>query len=175
MLFWLPEDDLAETGETLSLLNLGGDVPTPLFDRGGQNCGIISDKTRLANIPHCGPKNKGQGRIIMRLSYGLARRLFALRWAISMRTLAFPAIVIYGLAVNPTTGSGGIPCLWRLIFGVECPGCGLSRAAALLFRGHVHSAVEMNWLILPVVVIAIYCFTKSIVNHHRMRRILWPN
>lgn len=111
----------------------------------------------------------------MTLIYGLARKLFALRWAISMRTLAFPAIVIYGLAVNSTTGSGGIPCLWRLIFGVECPGCGLSRAAALFFRGHVYTAVEMNWLILPVVAIAVYCFTTDIANHYRRRSNLWPN
>jgi hypothetical protein len=38
----LPEDGLAETGETFSELNLGWDVPKPLFNRGGQDCGIIS-------------------------------------------------------------------------------------------------------------------------------------
>ncbi len=134
-----------------------------------------NDKAQLVNIPKCAPKNKEKVRIIMTSICGLARKPFALRWAISMRTLAFPAIVIYGLAVDPTTGSGGIPCLWRLICGFECPGCGLSRATALLFRGHVYSAVEMNWLIVPLVVIAVYCFAADIVNHYRRRSNLWPN
>jgi hypothetical protein len=42
VLFWLPEDNLAETGETFSGLNLGWDVQKPFFDRGGLSCGIIS-------------------------------------------------------------------------------------------------------------------------------------
>jgi hypothetical protein len=43
VLSWFPEDDLAETGETFSGLNLGWDAPKPFFDRGGKACGIISD------------------------------------------------------------------------------------------------------------------------------------
>jgi hypothetical protein len=31
VLFWLPEDNLAETGETFSGLNLRWDVPKPFF------------------------------------------------------------------------------------------------------------------------------------------------
>ena len=31
VLFWLPEDNLAETGETFSGLNPGWDVPKPFF------------------------------------------------------------------------------------------------------------------------------------------------
>ncbi len=104
----------------------------------------------------------------------LALRAFALR-AISVRALGFPVLAIYGLAVDPTTGSGGVPCLWRLVFGVECPGCGLSRADALLFRGHVRDAVAMNWLIVPVVLMALCCFAAEAVNHVRYRRKSWPN
>lgn len=43
MLFWSPQDDLVETGETFSGMNLDWDVPKPFFDRGDQGCGIISD------------------------------------------------------------------------------------------------------------------------------------
>ena len=42
MLFCLPEDDVAETGETFSGLKLGWDVPKPFFDNGGRGCRIIS-------------------------------------------------------------------------------------------------------------------------------------
>jgi len=44
VLFWLSEDELAETGETFPGLNLGWDVPKPIFIRGGKGCYIISVK-----------------------------------------------------------------------------------------------------------------------------------
>jgi hypothetical protein len=43
VLFWLLTEDLTETGETSSGLNLGCVVPKPLLDRVGQGCGIISN------------------------------------------------------------------------------------------------------------------------------------
>jgi hypothetical protein len=42
VLFYLPEDDLAETAEIFSGLNPNWDVPKPFSDRGAQVCGIIS-------------------------------------------------------------------------------------------------------------------------------------
>jgi hypothetical protein len=62
-------------------------------------------------------------------------------------------LVAYGFGVNPTTGAGGLPCLWKSCFGFECPGCGLSRAGAFLVRGEVAAAIRQNWLIVPVVVL----------------------
>ena len=59
-------------------------------------------------------------------------------------------LVAYGLMVDPLTGSGGLPCLWTLIFQHECWGCGLSRAGAHLMRGHFTEALTINWLIIPV-------------------------
>lgn len=94
--------------------------------------------------------------------------------AISIRKVGFPALVIYGLAVDPTTGDGGIPCLWRLVFGIDCPGCGLSRADALLVRGQVWDAIRMNWLIIPVAIGALYSFIETAVNQqHYRRRMSW--
>jgi hypothetical protein len=66
-----------------------------------------------------------------------------------LHCLAFAALLCYGLMVDPTTG-GGIPCLWKTLFGINCPGCGLSRAGALLLHGHLVEAARMNWLVFPV-------------------------
>jgi len=90
-----------------------------------------------------------------------------------MRILLFPSLILYGLIVNPYTGKGGIPCLWRFIFGIECPACGLSRAIALLVRGNFCHAVEMNVLIIPVCVIAIYLLGAEITKYYHLRRNLW--
>jgi len=94
---------------------------------------------------------------------------------ISIRTLAFPAMVLYGFIVNPTTEYGGIPCLWRLIFDIQCFGCGLSRADALFIRGHVGQAIEMNWLIVPIYVVAVYYFVAACKKQIRLRRNSWHN
>jgi hypothetical protein len=68
--------------------------------------------------------------------------------------LVLPCLaLVYGLVVNPSTGTHGIPCLWKTFFGVSCPGCGLSRAWAFLIRGHWREAGEMNWLIFPLLVV----------------------
>jgi hypothetical protein len=68
--------------------------------------------------------------------------------------LVVPCLAIaYGLLVRPETGQYGIPCLWKTLFGVQCPGCGLTRAWAFLLRGEWRRAAQMNWLIFPVVLI----------------------
>lgn len=69
--------------------------------------------------------------------------------------LTFVALLCYGLMVDPKTG-GGIPCLWKTLFGITCPGCGLSRACALLLHGRLVEAARMNWLIFPVA--SVFCW-----------------
>jgi hypothetical protein len=56
----------------------------------------------------------------------------------------------YGLLVNPFSGENGLPCLWKLLLDIECPGCGLSRAGAFLVRGRLVEAISTNWLIVPI-------------------------
>ena len=77
---------------------------------------------------------------------------------LTVQFLMLPALVAYGLLVDPATGHGGIPCLWKLCLGVTCPGCGLSRANAFFVHGHAVEAVAANWLIVPVWFIAIRSF-----------------
>ena len=76
-----------------------------------------------------------------------AVRPFSNHWVV----LAALGLVAYGLSIDPDTGTGGLPCLWKAILGFECPGCGLSRAGALLLRGRLHDAATKNWRIFPVV------------------------
>jgi len=65
--------------------------------------------------------------------------------------LLLGGLLAYGLLVDPETGQGGLPCLWRLSTGSDCFGCGLSRAGALLLRGRVAEAAAENWLIFPAI------------------------
>ncbi|MEY4603357.1 MAG: hypothetical protein RIT43_649 [Bacteroidota bacterium] len=44
-----------------------------------------------------------------------------------------------------------IPCLWKTMFGFECPGCGLTTAFISLLELNFKKAFENNWLIFVVV------------------------
>jgi hypothetical protein len=70
-------------------------------------------------------------------------------------------MIVYGIYLDPATGRGGLPCLWKILFGFECFGCGLSRAGALLMRGRVHDAAIMNPLIFPFVVVSALEFVRN--------------
>lgn len=91
----------------------------------------------------------------------------------SFRLLALPGLGLYAFMVDPAAGDGGLPCLWRLMLGMECFGCGLSRAAGLLIRGHLIAAVEMNWKIVPTMLVVGYCFAKHSVNLAQMEASGW--
>jgi hypothetical protein len=88
---------------------------------------------------------------------------------LSVRSFMLPGLAIYGMLVDPLTGHGGIPCLWRLCFGLTCPGCGLSRADALLVHGSLQQAIAQNWLILPVWGAAIHSFIGSMYSFSTQR------
>ena len=88
---------------------------------------------------------------------------------VSGRRCLLPALLVYGFIVDPATGSGGIPCLWRLMLDLSCPGCGLSRADALLVRGHFAAGIAMNWLIIPTWLVAVYVFVESFRQQYNTR------
>ena len=61
-------------------------------------------------------------------------------------------IFVLNLIVFIVTGKG-IPCVFRLVTGWMCPGCGMTHAFAELVKGDVHKAIEYNILsisLLPV-------------------------
>jgi len=73
----------------------------------------------------------------------------------------------YGIIVDPATGHHGIPCLWKTVFGVTCPGCGLTRAWAFLLRGRWREAGEMNRLIFPLLLVYVGHFVSSLARSTR--------
>lgn len=101
----------------------------------------------------------------------------ALNRAMVIRVSIMAALLAYGSIVDPDTGNGGVPCLWRTLFGFECPGCGLSRAGALLLRGRFPEAAHANWLIFPFIWVsaceAVTLYFPSVVNSWRIQR--WQN
>ena len=57
----------------------------------------------------------------------------------------------------------GVPCLFRRVTGLLCPGCGMSRALGAISRGNIRQALEYNVLsvtLLPVILL--YLFSRAV-------------
>ncbi|MBO6133554.1 MAG: DUF2752 domain-containing protein [Lachnospiraceae bacterium] len=59
--------------------------------------------------------------------------------------------------------SSGIPCIFRLITGLQCPGCGMTRAVNSVFSGRFREALQYNLLSLTIMpLIGIYLLYRAI-------------
>jgi len=54
-------------------------------------------------------------------------------------------------------------CLIKNIFGVECPGCGITRAIISAIQLDIIKAIDYNKLVIIVLPILIYLWFKSII------------
>ena len=59
----------------------------------------------------------------------------------------------------------GIPCVFRLVTGFQCPGCGISRMLAALIRLDFVSALHYNPVILLTSPILLFAFIHSDIDY----------
>jgi hypothetical protein len=45
-----------------------------------------------------------------------------------------------------------LPCLFKEVFGVSCPGCGLQRAFAALLQGNLVESLVQNPALIPMLI-----------------------
>ena len=57
------------------------------------------------------------------------------------------AVVGFGYLIFVRLSGWGIPCIFRLISGKYCPGCGISRMFVALSRFDIHAAFRYNPLV----------------------------
>jgi hypothetical protein len=56
----------------------------------------------------------------------------------------------YVAASNPSDGGVFLPCPFRTLTGLWCPGCGLTRATHQLFHGDIHQALRYNLFVVVI-------------------------
>ncbi len=57
-----------------------------------------------------------------------------------------------------------LPCLNKQLFGIECLGCGIQRAAALLFKGEFIAAFKMYPAIYSLILLVLFLLLNLIVK-----------
>lgn len=61
-----------------------------------------------------------------------------------------------------------LPCINKMLFGIDCPGCGLQRSVVLLFQGHFQDAFEMYPAIYTLLLLLCYLIFSRVrkIRHH---------
>lgn len=54
-----------------------------------------------------------------------------------------------------------LPCLFKAIFGMECPGCGFQRALLFLLRGEVDNSVHSYPALMPILIFMVLTLLRG--------------
>jgi hypothetical protein len=92
---------------------------------------------------------------------------------------ALLAVGVLGCAtlfLYPPTRTSFYPaCPIREFFGIDCPGCGATRALAALLHGHLLDALRLNALFVLLLPIALASAIETYRRAVRPGNFLWPS
>ena len=86
----------------------------------------------------------------------------------SVAAAAWAPSLLAGLWVYaPFAGRGVVSCAFRIVSGVPCPGCGMTRALGELTHGRVASSLYFHPLSIPTVVGIVVVWVYGMVGSRR--------
>lgn len=101
----------------------------------------------------------------------MSRRATA-AFAVALATVG--AVVLY--RVDPAQHALTLPCAFRTVTGLACPGCGFTRAAHALLHGEIARAFSLNpWSFVSAPLLAAFFAAPSVAppsRSHRTRVVL---
>ncbi|SFB81748.1 DUF2752 domain-containing protein [Butyrivibrio sp. YAB3001] len=72
-------------------------------------------------------------------------------------------VAVFLYTVFFTITGKGIPCIFRLITGLKCPGCGMTHALSEILQGNIRNALSYNALSVTICpIIGFYLLYKEI-------------
>ena len=81
----------------------------------------------------------------------------AVRKRTVLKCLILAAYALFAIVM----GHFGITCLFKHFLGIECPGCGITRAGLSLLHGDLKAAIAYNPMVFSVPLLIIYYFTDG--------------
>jgi hypothetical protein len=78
--------------------------------------------------------------------------------------ISVPVIAVAAWCAWPLISDLPAICLWKNIFGVDCPGCGMTRAACALTHGEFRLAFALNPLIVPITACAGMVYARHMIT-----------
>jgi hypothetical protein len=54
-----------------------------------------------------------------------------------------------------------LPCPFKYLTGIDCPGCGFQRAVLALFRGDISQSIALYPAAIPLIVIILYTLASQ--------------
>lgn len=88
------------------------------------------------------------------------------------QSLVFPVALLSAWLYYPFAFDGLDLCLWRRLFGIRCPSCGLTRAMCSFVHGEFAQALNYNPLILLVLPVLL---GLSLVASLKLKETLWDS
>ena len=61
-------------------------------------------------------------------------------------------------------------CLIRNVFGVKCPGCGMTRAISCIFHGNLKKALQYNRLVVIVLPLLCFAWLEALMTEYQRYR-----
>lgn len=92
--------------------------------------------------------------------------------------LVIAGAATYLFLFDPAKGTGYPSCPFRVLTGLQCPGCGTTRSLHQLLHGHPITAFELNPLVIvaiPILVLLLLAFSSSRLSKlGQMEKLLKP-
>jgi hypothetical protein len=80
------------------------------------------------------------------------------------------AYFLFSATLNVLTGIDiCIPCIWKTLFDIHCPGCGLTKAFMCILELDFKKALESNWLIFIILPSGGYYLLQDFYKHKRKK------
>jgi len=66
-----------------------------------------------------------------------------------------------------------LPCYFKVVFGIDCPGCGGQRAVLLLLKGDVSASIVAYPPLLPIVFMVLLYFVNKRLHYTNKEKIFY--
>lgn len=65
-----------------------------------------------------------------------------------------------------------IPCIFKSLFGYECPGCGIQRSFILLIKGQLQASLELYPALIPLILLVLYSVLTTYYPKYKNKYLL---